>query len=201
MTMKSLIKKEIQEREEYIQDQQALLTIWRKAPETNRSKIAQARKNIVEARKVIKLKTTQLEELENPSPPPQHQNQLTIFGDLDENSRMLSRAAGMTVEDANGLSKLIPDKVHKPEALDELQNKKKKNRTQNETVLAFFQNAPARMYTPWDVVRGLGWPERRITSVRRAITDLTGAGFLVKCEHQRREADGELNHVWKLKMA
>jgi len=52
--------------------------------------------------------------------------------------------------------------------------------------------------TPWDIVNDLGLPERKITNIRRAITDLTVEGRLKKLEECAIGAHGRLNHYWTL---
>jgi hypothetical protein len=37
-----------------------------------------------------------------------------------------------------------------------------------------------------------------ITSIRRAINTLTGAGYLVKTDHMKEGEYGTANHSWKL---
>jgi len=54
-------------------------------------------------------------------------------------------------------------------------------RTQEELVLAFFQDRPGLAYSP-ERVQELVLPSAPITSVRRALTNLTEAGELRKAE-------------------
>lgn len=78
-----------------------------------------------------------------------------------------------------------------------LQARNKTNR-QKDIVLQFFKDHPASNYTPFDVYRilGLNCP---VTSIRRAITDLTEQGKLIKTDHQRRGEYGTKNYCWRLK--
>lgn len=69
--------------------------------------------------------------------------------------------------------------------------------TQEDKILAFFQRKPGAFYTPFQV-QALA-PEMRdvpITSVRRAITNLTRSGRLRKSERTQQELYGMPNHTW-----
>ena len=80
----------------------------------------------------------------------------------------------------------------------ELKQARNKTSRQKDKVLQFFKNNPASNYTPFDVHRilGLNCP---VTSIRRAITDLTEQGELVKTDQQRRGEYGTKNYCWRLK--
>ena len=68
---------------------------------------------------------------------------------------------------------------------------------QDEIVLKFFKSSPYQSFTPYQVYFGLGQQFDR-NSVRRAITDLTDAGHLVKTDERRRSPAGKMNYCWKL---
>jgi len=71
---------------------------------------------------------------------------------------------------------------------------------QTEKILKFFQQHPHTAFTPWDVHLHLG-QQLMITSVRRAITTLTDARYLVKTEERRRSGPAEeTNCTWRLKI-
>jgi len=72
-----------------------------------------------------------------------------------------------------------------------------KAKHQDEIVLKLFQQHPTASFTPYEVWLRLGqqWP---ITSVRRAITNLTGE-FLEVTEEKRLGGYGRNNNVWRLK--
>ena len=80
---------------------------------------------------------------------------------------------------------------------EELRHEQTRASNQDEVVLKFFRNSPYQSFTPYQVYFGLGQQFDR-NSVRRAITDLTDAGHLVKTEERRRSPAGRMNYCWKL---
>jgi len=90
----------------------------------------------------------------------------------------------------------IPDTVHKPVTGMDVTKKKEKAKTQNAQVCEYFYRHPGQRFTAWEINERMGWPERRITSTRRAMTDLTKAGYLEKLDETRLGIDGEPNHLW-----
>ena len=93
----------------------------------------------------------------------------------------------------------IPDTVHKPVTGMDVTKKKGKNKSQNAQVCEYFYRHPGQRFTAWEINERMGWPERRITSTRWALTDLKDAGYLVKLEETRKGIDGEPNHLWTTK--
>lgn len=83
----------------------------------------------------------------------------------------------------------------KGKELDKAQTRASK---QTEVILSVFQDHPHTWFSPWDVFYHLG-QQYMITSVRRAITTLTDAGYLVKGERKRSGPANEWGYVWKLK--
>ena len=82
--------------------------------------------------------------------------------------------------------------------IEELRAGRKKAERQDDIILKFFEAHPNQGHTPFAIWNALGqpWP---ITSVRRALTNLTNAGRLRKdSEHQRLEIYGVRNCVWRL---
>ena len=68
---------------------------------------------------------------------------------------------------------------------------------QEDVIFAYF--AAAKQATPSDVLAaGILRPETPITSVRRAITQLTRAGKLCKTETKRDGMYGRPEHVWEV---
>lgn len=69
---------------------------------------------------------------------------------------------------------------------------------QDEIVKRLFEQHPTATFTPYEVWLRLGqqWP---LTSVRRAITNLTNDGVLVMTDQTRAGGYGRNNNVWKLK--
>lgn len=79
---------------------------------------------------------------------------------------------------------------------EDLAEARKNSRSQQEMVMEVFRESPDLRMTPWDVQRHL--PFCPITSVRRAITDLTDAGELEKTSHKREGAYEAPNYTWRL---
>jgi len=77
-------------------------------------------------------------------------------------------------------------------------------KTQEDIILRFFQHYPYRSFTPFEVqeeiriLRGKDYP---ITSVRRAMTDLTSEDRLIKVVSpltMKAGKYGKPNHVWRI---
>lgn len=74
------------------------------------------------------------------------------------------------------------------------------NLKQTDIILEFFRANPGQEFTPFQVLEvmvdhGHNWP---ITSVRRAITDLTKIGALTMGNTLKNEKYGKPNHTWKI---
>ena len=80
----------------------------------------------------------------------------------------------------------------------DLINQRRRVSGQTERILKVFEQHPHTAFSPWDVYYHLG-QQAMITSVRRAITDLTSEGYLQKCERKRSGPANEWNWTWKLK--
>jgi len=78
----------------------------------------------------------------------------------------------------------------------ELKEAKQKARTQQDEIYDLF--VKHRAMTPFDVIEKGGYDPMQITSIRRAITNLTNAGKLVKTERVRKERLGKRNHLWRI---
>lgn len=76
----------------------------------------------------------------------------------------------------------------------ELREYRLKTQKQDEAVLAFFRNGGA--YTPSEVWRRLFAESVPLTSVRRAMTNLTDRGLLVKTGRQRQGIYGRPEFIW-----
>jgi hypothetical protein len=76
--------------------------------------------------------------------------------------------------------------------------REKKALNQNEKILAFFKENPMSDFTPAEVWLKFG-QQYPLTSIRRAISDLTKAGDLIKTDLKRKGIYNEINCVWKLK--
>lgn len=86
------------------------------------------------------------------------------------------------------------------ETTAELRHSKVKASKQDELILNFFKARPNQMFSPDDVHRNLFTEETPITSVRRAMTDLTDGLYLEKTEMKVMGNYGKLVHTWKLKI-
>lgn len=78
--------------------------------------------------------------------------------------------------------------------LDQCENRAKK---QEQIVLDFFRNNRGE-WTPAEVWKRC-LPGSPLTSVRRAITNLTTKNWLVKCDLKRNGIYGHENNTWKLR--
>ena len=81
---------------------------------------------------------------------------------------------------------------------DDLKAKEKKVSTQEKAILKLFQRNPAKDFTPSEVLAILEL-QCPITSVRRAITNLTIAGELTRTNKKRMGDYGMNTYCWRLK--
>jgi len=79
-----------------------------------------------------------------------------------------------------------------------LKQREIRTETQNKKVLDFFKLHPSGSFTPFEVRDALK-TNSPITSIRRAITDLTDMGYLVKTDTKRPGQYGDLNNCWRAK--
>ena len=82
----------------------------------------------------------------------------------------------------------------------DLSTSEKKAKRQDEYILDFFKYNALREFTPSEIHSNI--PELHhapLTSVRRAITNLTDNGLLIKTIHQREGLYGKKTFTWKLK--
>ena len=68
---------------------------------------------------------------------------------------------------------------------------------QEDKILRFFYENAGKGFTPFDVQKRMNL-NAPITSVRRAITNLTRDEYLVKMEVKKSGPYGVANHYWKL---
>jgi hypothetical protein len=68
---------------------------------------------------------------------------------------------------------------------------------QDEIVLAWFKRNPLALATPEEVWHAV-LPQAPLTSVRRALTNLTNRGLLLKTDHTRTSQYGRNAHTWCL---
>lgn len=69
--------------------------------------------------------------------------------------------------------------------------------SQEERVQTFFEHRPGAHLTPFEVQKKI-LPGVPITSVRRALTNLTERGVLEKTDQMREGRFGQPNHTWTL---
>jgi|TARA_Y100001963_G_C6665200_1_gene392369 hypothetical protein len=76
-----------------------------------------------------------------------------------------------------------------------LKNSRKKAKTQEDLILAWFKKHK-RAYTPCEV-RDKVLRDSPLTSVRRAMTNLTEKGYLIKTTLTKMGKYGKFNYCWK----
>jgi hypothetical protein len=82
---------------------------------------------------------------------------------------------------------------------DELRKRERKTKAQNWLILEYFRVHEYENFTPFEIQKRMGFDNIPITSIRRAISDLTEMGYLVKTDVKRPGIYGESNYCWKLK--
>lgn len=82
----------------------------------------------------------------------------------------------------------------------ELLESESKAQTQEELILEYFQFNPGLQLTPFGVKSKLDWLFHHvpITSIRRAMTNLTKAGYLMKTNFKETGKYGKKNYLWSL---
>jgi len=79
----------------------------------------------------------------------------------------------------------------------ELRTSKEKSFLQQNRILSYFQTFPQDTFTPEEVWQAVFDPYVPLTSVRRAITNLTEVGKLVKTDVFKVSSFGKRCHCWK----
>lgn len=69
---------------------------------------------------------------------------------------------------------------------------------QEEEIITFFSKNPNILYTPFEVQDEVFGQKVPITSIRRAITNLTTKGRLRKTDHTKKGVYGKPNYCWVL---
>jgi len=82
---------------------------------------------------------------------------------------------------------------------DQLIIDKKNANSQQSKIYTFFRRNYPMAFTPFDVQYLVFEKDKQppVTSVRRAITNLTKMGYLVKTEKKKSEVYGKDNYKWK----
>jgi len=73
----------------------------------------------------------------------------------------------------------------------------RRSKSQKIRILNFFRDNPRGQFTPFEVQQ-LARINAPITSIRRAITNLTKDGYLVKTRRMKDGQYGIRNHTWQL---
>jgi predicted HTH transcriptional regulator len=78
-----------------------------------------------------------------------------------------------------------------------LKTSRKRVNIQEKEIVEVFSNNPSSKMTPFDVQDNVGH-HVPITSIRRAITNLTERGVLTKSDIMKKGRYGKMNHCWEL---
>jgi len=70
--------------------------------------------------------------------------------------------------------------------------------SQEARILEFFERNRGMRFTPFDVHKACFYANTPVTSIRRAITNLTREGKLVKTTDYEKGVYGNRNHKWQL---
>lgn len=83
------------------------------------------------------------------------------------------------------------------EELEQRTSDAKKQRLQ---VMEYYQKHPEGKFTPFEIHEALGYAETKtpVSSIRRAMTNLTTSKFLIKLTEQKMERLGANNFLWIL---
>jgi hypothetical protein len=71
-------------------------------------------------------------------------------------------------------------------------------RDQKMHILQFFERNPGTLFAPHEVQAAV-LPEAPLTSIRRALTNLTDQGLLEKTDKMRLGTYGKMVHRWRLR--
>jgi len=80
---------------------------------------------------------------------------------------------------------------------EELDTSKERALRQQNRILSYFQTFPQDSFTPEDVWKVIYADNTPLTSVRRAITNLTSAGRLIKTGNMKTSSYGKKCHTWR----
>jgi Fe2+ or Zn2+ uptake regulation protein len=83
------------------------------------------------------------------------------------------------------------------EPASELEASRTKVDRQEDIILDLFRKSPRLTLTPFEVHERV-LPDAPITSIRRALTNLTDSGLLEKLASQKIERWGKRNYQWRL---
>lgn len=79
----------------------------------------------------------------------------------------------------------------------DLSQAEKNAKGQEALVLEVYRKYPQNQFTPFEMLEliGINYP---VTSIRRALTNLTSKGLLIKTEAKRKGKYGMVNNTWRL---
>ena len=80
-----------------------------------------------------------------------------------------------------------------------LETATKKAKSQEEAIFEIFKNNPWQTFTPFQIQARMANKFVPITSVRRAISNLTRKDKIVKTDIQRKGEYGAVNYTWQLR--
>ena len=80
-----------------------------------------------------------------------------------------------------------------------LKTSRKQAKAQEDVIYEYFKRNHQKIYTPFNIQRALALTHTPITSIRRAITNLTDKGYLIKTTTQQIGEFGKPNYCWKFK--
>ena len=82
---------------------------------------------------------------------------------------------------------------------EELAKREFRAGSQTAEILTYFQLFPDHSFTPWELQERMNIRHAPITSIRRAISDLTKQGYLEKTSEKRPGQYNDLCYAWKLR--
>jgi hypothetical protein len=81
----------------------------------------------------------------------------------------------------------------------EVKQRELRNDSQTRKILDFLRLHSYESFTPFEVQERMNLTNVPITSIRRALSDLTFMGYLVRTDEKRMGRYGENNYCWRLK--
>tara|TARA_R100000781_G_C4079542_1_gene127229 strand:+ start:1993 stop:2301 length:309 start_codon:yes stop_codon:yes gene_type:complete len=83
----------------------------------------------------------------------------------------------------------------------DLKEARRKTNTQEDRILTFFEKNADKAFSPEEIQTYCMMANRPLTSVRRAITNLTKEGYLRKTSHMKQGNYGKPVHTWQFKQS
>jgi len=83
----------------------------------------------------------------------------------------------------------------------ELKESRRKANTQEDRILTFFEKNADKAFSPEEIQTYCMMANRPLTSVRRAITNLTKEGYLRKTPHMKPGNYSKPVHTWQFKQS